>query len=425
MKRLIGYITTLLLLASMSLTAAQDAAATISPALEKQLQSIEAITERLRGLKLTQPIVRQFPSREEVTKYLTRSLEVQLNPEVTARESAFYRAFNLLPAGTDLRQVYQDFLTSPAGVGGFYDTDTKKMNVLLITGKKLGDALPTLEQVVYAHEYTHALQDQNFKLSDILKKEEDSPDNPDRALAILSLIEGDATVSMTLYLQDLMQKNPLAAVGMLVQGAQAGAFTIPDKTPPFLVSELTFPYESGMSFVLALYRDGGWARVNEAFSKLPESTEQILHPPKYLADEKPVVVKLKPDSGLSADWKLAAERTLGEFYLTAYLRTQLSISQSETASAGWGGDTYRLYTRADKNKVAFILRLAWDTPADATEFTDNFKNFGAARFKDGQQSGDCWSNASEALCYAPAADGTLVASAPTLELAQQLLANQK
>jgi len=41
-----------------------------------------------------------------------------------------------------------------------------------------------------------------------------------------------------------------------------------------------------------LYKQGGWDRVSKAFTELPQSTEQILHPEKYFDHEAPVKVRL-------------------------------------------------------------------------------------------------------------------------------------
>ncbi|MBZ0277580.1 MAG: hypothetical protein K8I60_15650, partial [Anaerolineae bacterium] len=325
----------ILLLVVVGGAAAQDAA-TISSALEQQLTAIETITSQVRDLDIITPVERRFPSRADVVDYFTRLFQQELDDETAWRETQFYVAFDLLPVDVDLRAVYLEFLTSPSGVAGFYDTDTKDMNVLLISGGTLGDKLPILEQITYAHEYTHALQDQHFSL-DALGF--DSLDNPDASLAALSLVEGDATATMTLFLQNLALDNPMILAGVLLQGFQAGAFTLPEGTPEFIITEQTFPYEAGMGFVNQLRIDGGWARVNDAFTNPPVSTEQIIHPAKYLAGEMPQEVTLPDSTGLLGDgWERILDRPLGEFYLRSYLRTQLTSSQAHKAASGWGGD---------------------------------------------------------------------------------------
>lgn len=419
MKRLILIL--VLLLSARAVTAQE----TISPALEQHLEAIEQLTAKLRGLDALTPVEHRFPSREDVQKYLEREMNVQLDDETLKRETQFYVAFDLLPPDVNLREVYLNFLTSPAGVAGFYDTDTKAMNVLLIGGGQLKDTLPLLDQITYAHEYTHALQDQHFGLDNLLN--EDTSANPDLALAHLSLAEGDATAAMTTYLQAAAQQNPMAALSILAQGFTAGAFTIPAGTPSFIVTELSFPYQDGMNFVNALYKDGGWDAVNAAYANPPQSSEQILHPDKYLSGETPLDVTLTttpPGDG----WTLLADRPLGEFYLRSYLDTRLSTRDATRAAAGWGGDRYHLYFNEAANQRAFALKLAWDTPQDAQEFAAAIADFAAEKnltplpeFEEGAGVGStCWSNAAEALCLS-SGDDTLLTSAPTLDIAQGLL----
>ena len=70
---------------------------------------------------------------------------------------------------------------------------------------KLG---PT-EKTTFAHEYTHALQDQNFDLGSLKL---DEVGEGDQGIAGLSLVEGDATLVMSLWqIQHLSQVELLAA----------------------------------------------------------------------------------------------------------------------------------------------------------------------------------------------------------------------
>jgi hypothetical protein len=400
--------------------AQESTPAVISPALQQQLDQIEAITAQLRQLKAQHPVERHFPSRQEVTDYVASSLSTQLTADTLQQEKQFYRAFGLLPADLDLEKVYGNLLSEQ--IAGFYNPETKQMNVLMIGGKQLGDQLPLLEQIVYAHEYTHALQDQNFNLGKIMSDDMNTSE-PDQALAVQSLIEGDATLSMQFYLQDALQKNPSAAFGVLLQSLSLSAVSIPEGTPPFLVTELTFPYDTGLSFVTALHNQGGWDKIDEAFTKLPASTEQIMHPDKYLSGEAPQTVTLKDDT-VDPNWKLLISRTLGEFYLRSYLATEIPAGDASKAAAGWGGDQFHLYYDADKDAVAWVMKLTWDTPADATEFAAAYRQFGKAKYgKDA--TGSCWSDATGAACLTNENGTMLVASAPTQALAEALLKGQQ
>ena len=79
----------------------------------------------------------------------------QTPPEIVAANERLYKALGLLPADADLNALTLEMLG--AGVAGFYDDDQGKMFVVSRSG-----GVGAAEQVTYAHEYTHALQDQNF-----------------------------------------------------------------------------------------------------------------------------------------------------------------------------------------------------------------------------------------------------------------------
>lgn len=423
MQKLSVWMSVLLLVAALGgATLAQDAV--VSPALDTQLQGIERYVSEYRGLELNAPLNRVFPSREVVSAYLIETIEEQLTPQALREYMGFYVAFDLLPADTDLIGVYLALLEQQ--VGGYYDPEAKTMNTILLSGGELGDSLPVLEQIIYAHEFVHTLQDQNFGLADIgfSADTRDSYDT-DQLLAISALVEGDATAVMNAYTIELQNRNPLAAFQLLTATFASGAMSIPEGTPEILFRELTFPYNQGAVFVGALLAEGGWARVDAAFSDLPRSTEQILHPEKYLAGEQPIPVTLSATDGvLGADWSLVTEDTLGQYYLREYLRTQLSSEVYAGAAQGWGGDRYRVYTHDTDGTLALLLRIMWDTPADADEFVSAYSTFAAQRnATDGD--GTCWIGTEDTLCMRTlGADDVLISRAPTQAQALALLESQ-
>src|SRR5256885_9937378 len=84
------------------------------------------------------------------------------------------------------------------------------------------------------------------------------------------------------------------------------------KLPRYLQDSLMFPYDGGLAFVNALYaRLHGWALVDYALRRRrPSSTEQVLHPVKYLADERPLPVPAPRAPGQG--WRLVRHRTVRE-----------------------------------------------------------------------------------------------------------------
>ena len=71
-----------------------------------------------------------------------------------------------------------------------------------------------------------------------------------------------------------------------------------ERMPAILRETLLFPYQPGLIFVNGIWARGGWEAIDRAYARLPDSTEQVLHPEKYEAREMPVEVEL--DAGALA-----------------------------------------------------------------------------------------------------------------------------
>jgi hypothetical protein len=141
--------------------------------------------------------------------------------------------------------------------------------------------------------------------------------------------------------------------------------------PAILRESLLFPYIQGLSFVQGLQLAGGWQAVDDAFGRPPASTEQILHPDKYAANERPLAADLPKDllKRLGAGWKIALQDTFGEFQLAVWLRQDhgTSTAQANEAAAGWGGDRIAL-VEGPNGAWGIVYRTVWDTAADAAAF---------------------------------------------------------
>ena len=410
-----------MMIASLLMIALVATAQDISPELENQVETLEASTIEIRDLDALQPVIRRFPTKAEAIQEIQRILEDELPPEEADRQTRFYVAFDFIEPDVDYIAAYLDALESQ--LGGFYDPITKEMNTLLLNGDELGDELPLLEQITYVHEYTHALQDQYFDLNAL---DELTNTDPDRYQALRALIEGDATLVMNVYTQEISARNPLGtAMQLLAQGFQAGALSLPPDLPDIVATELLTAYTSGATFVGAIQADGGWDAVNAAFApeNLPQSTEHILHPEKYLSGEAPLPVTITTPQ-LSDDWDVIWDTTFGEFYLREYLKTQLPSRQAAGAAAGWGGDHFQVYHNTATDALAWLLRIEWDSAADFDEFTNAYVMFITERFPDVVGEDSCWSTATESLCLVDDNQTHLIAFAPTLAMAQDLLAAQ-
>lgn len=413
---LIAVLTALFVL-PLSVGAQSGPAPTPEP-LDAQMDQLVQVAEAIRGLTTVTPVERAFPTREETIAYLTNLFHTDLPPEDAARLEAFYQALGLLPDDVDLAAAYLQLLG--AQVAGFYDTDTQIMNVIPMLGDSPGDSLSLTEQIIFVHEYVHALQDQHFSLAAL----EDPAITavPDRALALTALVEGDASAAMQVYAQEVMTRNPLAALSLLAEGALSNTLALPPGTPDVLGRELLFPYESGLGFIVALAADGGWKAVNAAYDNPPATTEQIMHPEKYMEGEGPVTRPEWDAITAPEGWATLWDVPLGEYYLREHLRTLLSPSDAADAAAGWGGDRFTLFEAADGARL-WLLNSAWDTPEDAAGFFDAYRAgltaaFGAPLAEDAR----CHDTGEGVACVVMLDTGdTRVVYAPALDEAAALL----
>jgi hypothetical protein len=200
--------------------------------------------------------------------------------------------------------------------------------------------------------------------------------------------------------------------------------------PPFIVSDVAFRGESGRTFVEALYEDGGWAAVNNAYEDLPASTEQILHPEKFVAGEKPIEVTPVPvPKAFGSGWQIIADEALGEWRTVKLLSAgvdeaaRLSEETAREAAAGWGGDHYRVYHDPETDRSALVAQWVWDTPEDAAEFQQAMSAYLDLRFQGARSQApdqSCWSANRQTTCLYAAENGTLWVLAPEFEMINEV-----
>ncbi|MBC8028960.1 MAG: hypothetical protein H7Z16_02520 [Pyrinomonadaceae bacterium] len=379
-------------------------------------------TSEIRELAILRPVRSGAESRADIERMLVRNLDKQRTPAEMHATELSLRKFGLAPSEFKYRPFIIKLLTEQ--VAGYYDTKEQRF--------RLADWLDLEGQKpVMAHELTHALQDQHFNL----KRFEKWPrGDSDAEIAAHALIEGDATLAMTMY----MLKYPMVALAFTKSLAAGGISTEQyDLAPRAIRESLIFPYLNGSQWATQVYKRGGWAAVSKAYTNLPLSTEQIIHSEKYFSYERPIKVAL-PDvtnllsagtgvsnqqsaiskqpspisnspfpgtagvppaprtrsskSGAIASRPLPPPRKLptahrplpndawhriesdvnGEWSYYLILDQFLnSPSESKRAAAGWGGDRYELY-EGPGGQVFLAQLTAWDTDDDASEFFDAY-----------------------------------------------------
>jgi len=321
---------------------------------------IEIQVRALRGLPAPTLAPPAIITRAQLEAELRGRFDRDYPPARRAADNVMFRALGLLRANQDIGELQLRLLSGQ--VIGFYDDQTKRMS--LVSDSGIGPQV----KITYAHEYTHALQDHAFGLASLNLS---AGGEDDRDLARLSLVEGDATALMFQWALDHMTPQELLGVS---QGPAPNLSGI----PAWMVDDLEFPYTAGQQFVTRLQASGGTSAVDDAFRKPPASTEQILHVDKYLSHEAPVKVSAPPLArALGSGWRAQPADTLGEAMVRFWLRA-LGVADAETqlAAGGWGGDRIVAAT-GPGGASAVAWDLAWDTPADAAQFAQTYRQAAA------------------------------------------------
>jgi hypothetical protein len=322
---------------------------------KRQLAQVEADTAKMRGLQPKAHVPEHFYSQEEMKYHLAQQTLKDYTVEQAHRDVTRLWLLMFIDDPTmDFRQLEVEFAGD--NILGYYDRQIKE---LFVRADQPTLAPPSKETL--AHEFTHSLQDQYYNLTKLLPNNMDN----DQAMAHRALIEGDATVSGILYASRYMSMGDFRKVFT----SDAAPPPVPGRAPVYLREAWQFPYTYGAEFVLSLAPPGSYKNINAAFSDPPDSTEQIMHPDKYMQKprDEPLPITLPPLTGtLGAGWAFRETDTLGELDLQIMLRE--NFIEDPAASEGWGGARYALYENG--NDALVIMGSRWDTKRDATEFQD-------------------------------------------------------
>ncbi|HEX5875480.1 MAG TPA: hypothetical protein VFY60_12600 [Pyrinomonadaceae bacterium] len=330
-------------------------------------------TSELRELAILRPVKSGAQSREDIERMIMKNLDADTTPEEMRAAEVLLKAFGLAPKEFAYRSFLIKLLTEQ--VAGYYDP--KAQQFYLADWIELEGQKP-----VMAHELTHALQDQHFNL----KRFEKWPKgDSDAELAAHALIEGDATLAMTHY----MARNPLIALAFIRSlGSQQLSTEQFKQAPRALRESLLFPYEQGSAWATQVYRAGGWQMVSQAYTKLPQSTEQILHAQKYFDYEAPQKIALPEfKTVLGPTWKRSDTDVNGEWGYFLILDEFIGDdAESKKAAEGWGGDRFAMYETGKPDEVFIAQLTAWDTPQDAKEFFDAYAKRTSKRYGEAKQA---------------------------------------
>jgi hypothetical protein len=335
-------------------------------ALLRRTDAVAREVARIRGLRLKRTIPNEVVSRDELRARLQQMAADDKTAADSAAEGLALERWGMLPPGTDYEAMLLELLTEQ--IAGYYDPDTKKLTI----SSSAGDD-PAWAEMVLAHELDHGLQDQAFDLhrfADLPSSEGDA------AAARRALVEGDGIalmieVMVTRSGSKIDWANPEIATAIEKAMAMPGAGSDRiDRAPLAIREALLFPYRAGFGFVAALRRRQPWSAVDAAFARPPRSTEQILHPECYAADELPVPIEARAPAALPG-FAIVHTTVWGELGFDLWLRSHgVDERGAADAAAGWGGDRVIVLARPGERRAARatgIARSEWDSEADAIE----------------------------------------------------------
>jgi hypothetical protein len=344
-----------------ALAQAQLDATTAKNALKRS--EIERSVAAIRGLNFTQPVVYDVVDRAGIRQLVGQKLSAQYTDQEIDDVSTGLSAFGLLPPHFPLKQTYIDLLGEQ--IAAFYDQHQHKL--FMFNDASLENAQ---NRVILAHELTHALQDQNFGL---LKLPLEVTDNDDRAAAASALIEGDATLVMSEYMQqDLSWRTFTDTVAYSASQSMVQI----RRAPRYLREMLVFPYIKGEKFCEAVYERGGYAALSAVYADPPSSTAQILHPEKYFPEgrENPIAVTFHETTFHGE--KPLDDNVLGEMGARLLFEENIDPDAADSTAAGWRGDRYLVFDQGN----TLVWKSVWRSPAAATAAAEALEAMCARRF---------------------------------------------
>ncbi len=328
--------------------------------------------EQVRGRKFTRTVPASELDKTELRKVLHSKLSEQL--PVPADE--YFRTLSslgLIDEQPHLLDTLADFYASQ--VIAFYDPQPRRFFVIKGAEAAAADGADGLDGgtdlsggmaqgLIFSHELTHALQDESLRLDERMQK---LKDDSDRALALQSLLEGEATLVMIrVALQQIPGANDQTEeqIGPLLSAGALEKANVPADVPEFFVDQLFFPYVDGLEFVRAAVKRGGWAEVDRLWRTPPESSAEILHGGPL----PPPATGLLPDNltTIAPGQRLLYFDTLGEWTLRFLLERALPEKEAAVAAEGWRGDRIAFFSSG--GTTGYLWRIRFDEPASASRF---------------------------------------------------------
>ena len=364
----------------------------------KSVDKIVAFASEDSGFPKRSPVKRRLVSSAEVEKYTRDQQAKEEYAQRLTRSEMTMKKFGLLPREFNLRE----FVAKASGkeIAAYYDDESKTISML--------NWIPLERQApILAHELTHALQDQNYDLTNWLKagrgasqsagkKDSESEGDDDSSAARRAVVEGQAQIVFVDYILAPLGRTLQNTPGLIYQMEEPAVKAVADSQllhdAPMILREMgTFPYREGLIFEGELLEKGGKQMAfSGVFARPPHNTHEVLQPTAYINREKPASIRI-PDLQqiLSDKYAVYDSGGIGELDVRALLKTYGNRKEADNLAATWQGGVYVAFRRTAKPAadmpttadLALLYVSRWKSPASAERFAHVYAGAIAQRYQ--------------------------------------------
>lgn len=313
------------------------------PLTARGVEEIADRVERLRRLRFDGPVDVRFLTAEEINRQVSGLIDEGSDPELIRSRGEALELLGAIPPGAGLLGLTRRALDSQ--VLGLFVPETQE---LLVT--RSGEA-GAIEAITVAHELEHALADDALGLP---LADRPRPGRGDRDLAALALVEGDATLAMSLYAGRYVPAGE--QLSLLGDPAVSSGQSELEELPHIIQAQLIFPYEAGLGYVCELYSNGGWKAVDRAYANPPGSTAELLDPaagPVRTSEPEPIPALGPPWRRTLADQIGAAE--LSWLFEAPGDDPDAAIPDAAGSASDWRGGSIALWQQGDERALGVSL----------------------------------------------------------------------
>jgi hypothetical protein len=334
-------------------TAGTAPAADGRSALEREIDALKPFVEREAGLTFKGAVPVRIMSDAE---FSARLAELNWLPkgDAAVQLGGVYRTLGIIDGSVDLPTELAKF--SRSELVTLYDV----MDGQLLVRDRAAD--PYLRAML-VRELTRALNDQHFDIY----RPASAGFNDESLEGLKALAEGDATRMYQRYLNTLTASDKALVVERNRAAGQATA-----DINPAVRTRFGYYIAQGIKLVEAILSAGNRSRLNAAFAAPPASSEQILHPERYLGGDNP-----RPPAEPAADGAVVGRGVLGEVGLYLMLASATDENTASLGSQGWGGDRYVSWR--DGARTCVRQTIETDSAQDSAELGAALQRWAQAR----------------------------------------------